>query len=128
MLSINVLAVHRADYRKCPRKDCNYIGTIDLKPCNDLLQCGKCRYQWPDPALYPFAKKACIKLQNFFSVESELFTNMQKVIKGEPCPNCGICIIKLDGCSHMVCGKCSHEFCWMCLGHFPSYVHAEETF
>ena len=32
-------------------------------------------------------------------------------------------IYKVDGCAHMVCQKCRHEFCWICLGKYPSYVH-----
>ena len=32
------------------------------------------------------------------------------------CPNCKSPIFKDDGCNHMTCYKCKHEFCWMCLG------------
>ena len=28
----------------------------------------------------------------------------------------------------MVCAKCGHEFCWLCLGPYPSYVHTEVNF
>ena len=27
----------------------------------------------------------------------------------------------------MVCGKCRHEFCWMCLGPFPGYSHTTKS-
>ena len=31
------------------------------------------------------------------------------------CPNCQAHIEKNDGCLHMKCIKCSHDFCWRCL-------------
>ena len=34
----------------------------------------------------------------------------------KPCPNCKAPIYKDDGCNHMTCYKCDHEFCWVCMG------------
>lgn len=34
----------------------------------------------------------------------------------KPCPKCSSVIEKNGGCNHMVCRKCKHEFCWICLG------------
>ncbi|KAK3939289.1 hypothetical protein QBC46DRAFT_263708 [Diplogelasinospora grovesii] len=33
----------------------------------------------------------------------------------KPCPGCGWAIEKNDGCSHMTCPLCKHEFCYLCL-------------
>lgn len=35
------------------------------------------------------------------------------------CPECGIHIQKNEGCDHMTCKLCRHQFCWICLA---SYV------
>ena len=96
-IMLNVVAINGLDYRKCPQANCDYIGTIDLKPCHELLQCEKCEYEWTDPALYPLCKRLSLKFQNLMSFNSDFFNNIQKVVRGEPCPNCGICIIKLEG-------------------------------
>ena len=32
------------------------------------------------------------------------------------CTNCSSTIEKNGGCNHMVCKKCRHEFCWVCMG------------
>ncbi|OQR94946.1 hypothetical protein THRCLA_08059 [Thraustotheca clavata] len=31
-----------------------------------------------------------------------------------PCPSCSSRIWKNDGCQHMTCTKCRHEWCWIC--------------
>ena len=57
MIMLNIVAVNGIDYRKCPKKNCNYIGTVNLRrPCSEPLEWNQCNYTWEDPALYPFMK------------------------------------------------------------------------
>ena len=39
------------------------------------------------------------------------------------CPKCKILIWKDHGCQYMRCQKCSHAFCWICLGSFDHKSH-----
>ena len=45
----------------------------------------------------------------------------------EECPNrkCNKRIEKNQGCNHMTCSQCRHEFCWMCKG--PWSEHGQNT-
>lgn len=50
-------------------------------------------------------------------------TNLRKILFTEPCPNCGVPTQKVEGCEHMVCIKCKHEYCWLCLFDYKDYEH-----
>jgi hypothetical protein len=45
------------------------------------------------------------------------------------CPTCHSYIEKNEGCDHMTCLKCKHEFCWLCLASYSgikrhgAYLH-----
>ena len=57
------------------------------------------------------------------SAESENLTWIMANTK--PCPSCGTNIQKNQGCMHMTCSKCRHEFCWLCGGKWAT--HGSET-
>jgi hypothetical protein len=46
------------------------------------------------------------------------FSRRWIIKNSKKCPNCPYQIEKNDGCDHMICIKCRHEFCWSCLAGF----------
>ncbi|CAI2360999.1 unnamed protein product [Moneuplotes crassus] len=108
---------------KCPKQGCEYVGYVNLRDkCNAEISCELCGYSWREPGLTPFSSKLFNCLCSWKS-NLNLFTELQKVIRAQACPGCGISIIKGPGCKHMVCQKCEKEFCWICLGDYPGYRH-----
>ncbi|KAJ4903383.1 putative E3 ubiquitin-protein ligase ARI10 [Raphanus sativus] len=41
----------------------------------------------------------------------------------KPCPNCKRQIEKNQGCNHMSCSICKHQFCWACLGPWNNHTY-----
>ena len=33
-------------------------------------------------------------------------------------PRCGIITEKNNGCNHITCAKCGHQWCWLCNGNY----------
>ena len=43
------------------------------------------------------------------------------------CPKCGWSIEKNEGCNHMTCRLCHHEFCWLCFQNYHGHNQANCT-
>ena len=56
---------------------------------------------------------------------NELAQKMWLKANTRPCPKCKAPIEKNDGCNHMVCHSCHHEFCWICRQDWK--LHSTET-
>lgn len=55
--------------------------------------------------------------------------NMQWILaKTKKCPKCRVPIEKNQGCNHMTCRNCRHEFCWLCKGDWKDHGSATGGF
>jgi ariadne-1 len=112
--------------RWCPEKGCdnciemkNYVGSdYILCKCGSSF-CWKCGKQAHRPASCNDGEKW--QLKN--SAESENITWIMANTKN--CPKCQKPIEKSQGCNHMTCRVCNHDFCWMCLGAWAE--HGQKT-
>ncbi|XP_052236052.1 ankyrin repeat and IBR domain-containing protein 1-like [Dreissena polymorpha] len=64
------------------------------------------------------AEVAEIKPETLHNTEQETETAancLWLVTNSKLCPQCKSPIQKNEGCNHMKCSKCKHDFCWVCL-------------
>jgi hypothetical protein len=120
--------VKTEDIARCPKEGCDFAGFIELKSCRANIKCGKCEFEWRDHAHLTVFEKVAKSVKEVMRFNSESLNYFNEVMSSNPCPQCNMKIYKVDGCAHMVCQKCKYEFCWICMGHYPSYVHSEQTF
>jgi len=71
----------------------------------------------------PLVCKDLVKWQQKCRNESETANWM--LANTKPCPKCSSRIEKNQGCNHMTCRQCKHEFCWICMGDWVN--HGENT-
>lgn len=116
---------NQTDIRKCPNSKCTHYGFIESYSCSESLECPMCQTKWRDPLHFSQLETLSRSVKNLLECNINSFSSLHNLIFAEPCPKCGVQIEKDGGCQHMVCGKCKHEFCWMCLGPFANHNHQE---
>jgi ariadne-1 len=69
---------------------------------------------------------ACDTVRRWITKNSAESENLNWILANtKPCPKCHRPIEKNQGCMHMTCSQCRHEFCWLCNG--PWQEHGERT-
>ena len=112
----------------CTAPDCTCAAEslVDAprEPLDVFCACGNsfcftCKEEAHRPVDCETVRQWMIKNSN----ESE---NMTWILANtKPCPKCNRPIEKNQGCMHMTCSQCRHEFCWLCCG--PWAEHGERT-
>eukprot|EP01129_Flabellula_baltica_P013969 TRINITY_DN6595_c0_g1_i1.p1 TRINITY_DN6595_c0_g1~~TRINITY_DN6595_c0_g1_i1.p1 ORF type:complete len:672 (-),score=129.74 TRINITY_DN6595_c0_g1_i1:2-1984(-) len=114
------------DVRWCPAAGCeralydpivegeNFVGVCE---CGQKF-CWKCGKEYHTPA-------TCeqFELWQEKSNNDEILTKMWLQMNTKRCPSCRNAIEKNDGCFMMTCGKCRHQFCWLCCE--PWFTHSD---
>eukprot|EP01010_Urceolus_cornutus_P001853 NODE_242_length_1945_cov_224.710970_g192_i0.p1 GENE.NODE_242_length_1945_cov_224.710970_g192_i0~~NODE_242_length_1945_cov_224.710970_g192_i0.p1 ORF type:complete len:548 (+),score=98.91 NODE_242_length_1945_cov_224.710970_g192_i0:142-1785(+) len=100
--------------RWCPGTDCDK-AILCRDPNKLLVQC-LCGYRSCfHCGLEAHAPVKCSDLRAWQLKEKGEGENSKWVFANtKACPECQSPIQKNDGCNHMTCTKCRHEFCWVC--------------
>ena len=108
--------------RWCSNKRCeNCFKRSEFSSTNNVTcKCGAetcllCGGESHQPAYCNVVEKWVIKS----NAESENLLWIKANTK--PCPKCAKPIEKNQGCNHMTCQSCHHNFCWICLGDWKSH-------
>lgn len=105
--------------RWCPGPGCDRIAAMPNGGETDAVAtCDSCRTQFClKCGEEPHAPLTCRILMEWKEkCEDESETANWVLSNTKPCPKCRSRIEKNQGCNHMTCQQCKHEFCWICSG------------
>ncbi|KAL0591359.1 hypothetical protein ABG067_001390 [Albugo candida] len=112
-----------------------YVNTLKRihKLCSELIVCEQPGRTYSCPKCSTIACFACGERKHYLSwifcrnkllkSEDATYQKWERSLSKRKfglslvrsCPNCRIRIWKEEGCNHMSCSYCKHEFCWVCL-------------
>lgn len=109
--------------RYCPAANCDKVavasGITTVKcECGNPF-CFKCGEESHDPANCTQLGAWTLKCQNESETANWILANTKK------CPACSTRIEKNQGCNHVTCKMCKHDFCWICMGNWSD--HGQNT-
>jgi len=112
------------DLSSCPGADCKVVAKMEgHRGCyNPAVNCSQCKTTFCfSCGSSPHRPAKCSDYEEWMRI----FGSSQFWVKknAKPCPGCKAPIEKNQGCNHMQCSLCRHDFCWLCLG--PLRTHLE---
>eukprot|EP01026_Neomeris_dumetosa_P033613 TRINITY_DN2688_c0_g1_i11.p1 TRINITY_DN2688_c0_g1~~TRINITY_DN2688_c0_g1_i11.p1 ORF type:complete len:547 (-),score=56.25 TRINITY_DN2688_c0_g1_i11:386-1894(-) len=99
----------------CTGGGCNCIihsrspqGLLDVQcTCGETF-CFQCKGEAHQPA-------KCKTVEEWLRKAGAESENLNYILANtKPCPKCKRAIEKNQGCNHMTCTQCKHQFCWLC--------------
>mmetsp|Transcript_26262 Transcript_26262/g.29052 ORF Transcript_26262/g.29052 Transcript_26262/m.29052 type:complete len:509 (-) Transcript_26262:99-1625(-) len=107
--------------RWCPGPGCERIAcassTLAMEQANNVAHCDLCDISFcAKCAEEPHSPANCKDLARWNEkCKNESETANWILANTKSCPKCSSRIEKNQGCNHMTCQKCKHEFCWICM-------------
>jgi ariadne-1 len=95
--------------------------TMKLLSAPPIQLCSKCSIDFCfSCGNEPHQPARCIDFASWRAI----FGSSQYWVKknAKPCPRCSVPIEKNNGCNHMRCSQCGHDFCWLCLTALGSHL------
>lgn len=110
--------VLRPGQRYCPKVDCGKVIKEALYSKNRDIYCQDCQVTY------------CVLCSEEYhghgdcsNVDVVLYQHWKRKSNTvRTCPKCSWDIEKIGGCTHMRCGRCRFEFCWLCMT--PWFEHS----
>ena len=107
----------------CPNPPCSKpLSVLDIGPC-DVMKCNHCNHEFCQICNEnSHAPCSCSERDRWNLITDEDL--MQNRLLGDlmkRCPGCNAIIEKNEGCMHMTCRNCRHEFCWLCLKEWETH-------
>ena len=109
----------------CPSPGCEHAfvskgaAPSDVKcPCG-MRFCFRCGQESHSPVTCDALKAWQIKCADESETAHWIVANTKR------CPKCSVRIEKNQGCNHIICRSCKHEFCWVCTGAWAT--HGQST-
>ena len=101
----------------CPNPRCGKATDLLGMTLCDTIKCSNCRHEFCGECNEPsHAPATCSEKQQWEAFTDEDVMNQRLFGKNfKTCPNCKAMIEKNEGCFHMTCRHCRHEFCWLCM-------------
>jgi ariadne-1 len=105
--------------RWCPGSGCDKVAiasgvTTVICTCG-VPFCFKCGEEAHDPVSCVHLADWQLKCSNESETANWILANTKK------CSQCNSRIEKNQGCNHMTCKICKHEFCWICMGSWAEH-------
>ncbi|EFH57122.1 hypothetical protein ARALYDRAFT_901526 [Arabidopsis lyrata subsp. lyrata] len=114
--------IHVLDRVYCPNPTCSFLmskGSLGASQtqtgASKCLKCSftfciKCNTKW-------HAKMTCVeflKSKDYKKSQDALFEAASRTLGWKKCQNCQSTVERIEGCNHITCSRCKHEFCYTC--------------
>ena len=113
--------------RWCPGKGCERIACAEsalaMEADGNIASCDSCYTRFCMVCgNEPHAPSSCKELDKWSEkCRNESETANWILANTKSCPRCRSRIEKNQGCNHMTCSSCKHEFCWICMGDWADH-------